>query len=217
MNEQAQEFREKIDGPLHHYRKTRFITRAEEFYQESLNTLRELSHEAKELRQRLANEHDEDSANSILSLEYALNAFAEELMMWVALKADDTNAAWDHMVDAQMAGASAMQTHTIGNEFREDFERLATIEIVLFPSQIFTSLGVVVSHSTCSICGTEYGECDHVVGRVYNGEMCTRNLTDFRINEVSLVSDPASKHARVTSISDDGVMRDTLTWRVTSA
>jgi hypothetical protein len=216
MNEYVQEFRQKLDGPLGRYRRSRFITRAGEFHLDMLTTLLELRREAGELRRRLADEHDEDAANSALSLEYALNAFEEELKMWVALKADDANSAWDHLVNAQMAGGSAMQTHTIGNEFRADFERLATIENVLFPPQTFTSLGVVALHSTCSICGSEYGECDHVVGRAYNGEMCTRILSDIRINEVSLVSDPANKHARVTSISDDGVMRDTLTWRASS-
>ena len=43
------------------------------------------------------------------------------------------------------------------------------------------------------------------------GELCARIVTKCDVQEVSLVEEPASKHCRLTAVSDeDGVMRDPL-------
>jgi hypothetical protein len=47
-----------------------------------------------------------------------------------------------------------------------------------------------VAFSVCSICGAGDFECDHVPGRDYEGERCMRTITDWRLDEISLVRIP---------------------------
>jgi hypothetical protein len=47
------------------------------------------------------------------------------------------------------------------------------------------------------------------------GEICTRISEKIKeVKEVSLVSEPANKRARITRITDEvGILRDVMTWR----
>lgn len=44
--------------------------------------------------------------------------------------------------------------------------------------------------SICSICAAGDFQCDHVPGRVYQGQRCFREITEWRIEEISLVRIP---------------------------
>jgi hypothetical protein len=70
------------------------------------------------------------------------------------------------------------------------------IEELVFPPQVFFSAGLVVQKSICSICGTEYGDCFHVVGRPYMRELCRRILTNVVPDHVAIVNEPANKRCR---------------------
>ena len=64
------------------------------------------------------------------------------------------------------------------------------------------SPGMVIGASECSICHQEPAECDHINGRVYDGERCYRIITEVKeILEVSLVSRPAQPDARIQRVS----------------
>ena len=136
--------------------------------------------------------------------------------MWLALKDDDPALAWNYLVDAQTAVESAMQAHALANDMENYVERLAILEKVLFPPQLFFSPGMIIREARCSICNEEYGECDHVQGRPYMGQMCVRKIIEADIEEVSLVENPANKKARGIFFTNpkEGVRRDFLTWRV---
>lgn len=63
------------------------------------------------------------------------------------------------------------------------------------------SPGIVILASECSICGREPRECDHIKGRVYEGERCVRRITEMEIVEVSFVARPAQPDARLQRVS----------------
>jgi hypothetical protein len=44
--------------------------------------------------------------------------------------------------------------------------------------------------STCSICSASDFQCDHVPGRIYQGQRCFREITEWPIEEISLVRIP---------------------------
>jgi hypothetical protein len=162
---------------------------------------------------------NEESANALLSLEMLIRAMESELRMWVALKDEAPSDAWRYLVDAQTASRSAVAAHTIGKKLNalNYLKRLVAFETLLFPPQGFTSIGASVKYAECSICGQEYGICDHLAGRPYWGQICVRNVVDASLNEISIVSEPDNKCCRITAIQDDeGLMRDTMTWRVVS-
>ena len=194
-----------------------FLTRDKESQQQALRDMGQLRQRASALKQEAIAEQNEDSANVLLSLEQLTDACTSELRMWIALKADEPNRAWDHLVDAQGATRHAVAAHEIA--FRLNAEayarKLDVIERLVFPPQVFLSPYFVTESTECSICGGEYGECDHVAGRPYMGEMChgiVKNMGELR--EVSIVRDPANKQARIAQFTDKGVTRDRMTWKV---
>lgn len=82
------------------------------------------------------------------------------------------------------------------------------LEELLYPQPLFFSIGVIVEASECSICGAEYGSCDHLAGEAYMGEVCVRMITKLReVREFSVVEEPANKHCRAYTFSK-GVTRD---------
>ena len=108
-----------------------------------------------------------------------------------------------------------MQAHDAASHLDSYLEHLDALEHHMFPAQMFFSPGMIIREARCSICGQEYGECDHLAGKPYMGELCTREIVHVDLEEVSLVTNPANKHARGIIISDkDGIHRDFLTWRL---
>ena len=108
-----------------------------------------------------------------------------------------------------------MQAHDVANDSTDYIEHLHDLERVLFPPQIFLGAGMIVEGSTCSICGKEYGECEHIKGKAYMGKICGRRITKIKeFREISIVEIPGNKHCRLFAVSDkDGIERDCLTWR----
>lgn len=216
MNRKAEIFRDKLYKVADEAVQFCFMSRAKEFQLHSCRQLEELRAEASSLKKEMVKVQDEDSANALLSFEEMITALASELKMWIALKEDDPNSAWDFLIDAQAAARTAMQAHSIANHLDSYLQRLNKLERLLFPPQTFFSPGMTIRYSECSICGGEYGECDHVVGRAYMGEMCVRIIKDVELKEVSMVEEPANKRAHMLIISDGDAKRDFLTWRVIS-
>lgn len=156
---------------------------------------------------------DEETANEVLGCECVITALRCELQMWVALKKDDSHAAWNFLVDAQVAAESATRAHPSLQNWNRHHDRLLLIQELIYPRQLFTSIGGDVTRAQCSICEAEYGACEHIRGRAYMGEFCSRIIQKVNLSEVSLVEEPADKACRVTSMSFEGAVRDTLTWR----
>jgi hypothetical protein len=190
------------------------MSRAKEFQINASEKLAQLKEKMSKLKRQMIIAQDEDSANALLSFEQMIDALANELKMWIALKEDDPNSAWDSLISAQYAARTAMQAHNVAEGLDGYIQRLHGLERLLFPPQMFLSSGLVIANSECSICGQEYGECEHIKGKAYMGEICSRIIHHIsEVREASIVKDPADKCCRATSVSDGGVMRDVMTWR----
>ncbi len=165
-------------------------------------------------------EGNEEAANTILSMELALDTVRHQLQMWVALKRDAPESAWDHLVDAQQScdAAISVRRQLPSKPQVTGLENLSgvlnLIEQVVFPPQVFCSFGATVHSRTCSICGREYDDCGHIRGRAYMGKLCYTILRELDVREVSIVPHPANKRARVTHFSDGTKMRNRMTWRL---
>lgn len=167
-----------------------------------------------------AREGDDEAANTVLSMELSLGTVLHELRMWIDLKRDAPESAWDHLITAEglCEDAISVRRQLQGRSSTEGLEglmrKLLLLERLVFPPQVFTSFGGTVGQRECSICGRSYDECDHIKGRAYMGQPCHTILHDIRLEEVSIVTDPANKRARVTHFSDGGQMRNKMTWRL---
>jgi hypothetical protein len=207
-------FQEEFSEVATNCQKFCFATRAREFQIQACGQLQIIEGKANDLKKRaIACEH-EDAANLMLSYEQTISALANELNMWISLKDDDPGAAWDYLVNAQTATRLAMQAHQLASHLENYDEHLAILEKHLFPQQLFCSPGMVIKEARCSICSVEYGECDHIAGKPYMGQICSRLIVDIDLEEISIVDKPANKQARIVSFTDDeGVFRDFLSWR----
>lgn len=188
-----------------------FLVRDSDLQQAHAEKLAALRKEASQVKSTCRS--DEDAANLVLALEYALDAQLYEIKMWLELKNSAASLAWSNLVDAQSATRWAIRAHKDAERLSVNQDRLLLIEKLIFPPQLFFSAGIVVKEAICTICGSIYGECDHVVGRPYKGQMCSKRITKSEAREVSLVDEPANKHCRILIIEEKGLKRDYLTWR----
>lgn len=162
---------------------------------------------------------DEDAANAALSLEELVRGVLAEARMWACLKKDRAHEAWESIVLAEMHLRLAIQCHARARDLgaSESYERSLLLQEVLFPTVHFVSPGSKVRRSTCSICGSIYGECDHLPGQPYFGEFCVRLIEEADLLEVSSVEQPASKLNRVVEISDEDGTVDLFTGKLLDA
>lgn len=189
------------------------LSRSIEFQKEKRDDLIRLINDVRQFKSNAIRVSNEHLANMSLALEGCLTSMLNELEMWIAFKNDDPNTAWTQLINAQSCMIAALRAHDITSDYEDYCQRLHVLEHCLFPPMMFFSAGLVVKRSECSICGSEYGDCDHIKGKVYMGQYCSRIIKECSPTEISIVDEPASKHCRVISISENGIMRDFLTWR----
>ena len=191
-----------------------FITRAEDLRQVALKNTEEMLHDIGTEKAQQIERHDENAANFLLALELMLSGIAYELRMWSLLRADHPDAAWDDLICAQNCLANAARAHSVGKLATRRVPWLESVERTIFPPQVFMSPGMIVGRQRCSVCSGDYGDCGHVVGRAYMGQMCTVHNYDVRATEVSFVDVPADKRHRVIGFIDEAGYRNRMTWRV---
>ena len=207
----VEKVRSRVQEILNEGNKFCCLVRDAVFQKEHSQKLRAYKAELSQMKESCVD--DENSANEILALELMIEAQANELDMWVALKDGLPADAWEHLISAQDAARGAVRAHEMAHNLGAYQQKLNMAEKILFPPQLFFSMSVVVRESICSICNSSYGECDHIVGRAYFGKFCSRIITKAEAREVSIVDDPANKRCRMLEITDGGITRDFFTWR----
>lgn len=79
-----------------------------------------------------------------------------------------------------------------------DIEKKVKNLQVIFPYRVFASSEILKKTKKCSVCDKEISirnACGHVVGEIYNGEMCHRIVTKADILGVSIVENPGNKYS----------------------
>lgn len=210
----ASDFRDHFNDVIESVHKYLIFVRAIEYQEKSIDTLDNLLTECISNKEEAIGEQKEYDANAYLCFECIINALIFELKFHISLKKDDIDGAWNHLINAQQAASDAMKAHEYGSHLEGYIKRLYALENLLFPSPVFFSSGFLVKKSTCSICGAEYGECDHIKGRPYMGKMCSRIINEAELREVSVVDDPSDKRCRAISFEEDGVTYNVFTHRI---
>ncbi len=168
------------------------------------------------LNKKKAVEHgDEDIANLFLGYQCAAGAVLSEIRMWILLKFDKPNEAWDQYVAAQMAMVDACRAHKGFQHGGEISIRLKKIEELIFPKQNFVSAGFTAKHQICSICKLKYSTCVHLRHKAYWGELCDILHKGIVGDHLALVDFPADRRCRITSINTAEGVQDKLSLLVT--
>lgn len=216
MNVKVEEFVDEYTEVVTSCEKFTFLTRGIGYQKESIKELTELLETSHKVRIEVIQDEDENAANQMLALSCMINAVRFELKMWVDLKTEEWDKAWSALVDAQDCAKNARTAHEIARQCNVEkyLGKLEHLETFVFPPQNFNSPGIYVESFTCSICGEDYSECDHIAGEPYWGFFCQRIADEIAgTREVALVNNPEDKKARITEhITDDDMIRDQLTW-----
>jgi hypothetical protein len=157
---------------------------------------------------------NEDLANLLLGYQCVATCLHAEITMWLLLKSEKPDEAWDSLVSAQMAAADAARAHPGFHHVTHQAERLEAIEKLVFPPQVFVSAGAIVRRQECSICGGEYGECGHLIGKPYWGEFCYILAKDIEFDHAAIVANPADKRCRILRFSVEGGERNRMSWKI---
>lgn len=191
-----------------------FATRDLGLQKDARKKLLRFRNRIKKWKDKFAQARESDMANRFLSIELTNLSLIAELTMWIDLKENRPEKAWDSLIEAEEWASAAMRAHPCGYHLEHNLRKLHMIERIVFPPQTFVSVGAVVRNEECSICGEAYRDCEHIAGRAYMGELCSVICRGVEPREVSIVDDPADKRCRVTHFSEAGGRRNKMTWRL---
>jgi len=195
-----------------------FITVCAEIQKKEIETLKVYREGLFDLKKKYVERGLKNEANLIYCLEKSLESVQFELQMLVNIKEDKMSEAWDNLIDAQLAYGVVLRNPLQGFEPTNDgyIARLDAYEKLLFPKMAFFSVGGIAKKYLCSICNDNYAKCNHIKGKLYNGELCTRKISEMTAEEISLVETPANKHCRALTMFHNGKAVDILTLRETN-
>jgi len=191
------------------------LARSTKLQLEQCMALDGLLYNATQLRNEAIRRGKEDDANLFLGFECAIGAVKSELMMWILLKRDMPNEAWDRLVAAQMGCLDATRAHIGFADCERRLKDLEQLETQIFPPQVFMSAGFISDRLDCSICGERYSKCEHLRGKPYMGRFCEVIHRKPRADHVALVKTPADKRCRVVSIKTKDGHEDKITLEIT--
>ena len=59
------------------------------------------------------------------------------------------------------------------------------------------SIGGLIYSATCSVCNSDYVDCNHIAGRKYDGMKCGVRIDGIDLAEISIVKDPVQPLAKI--------------------
>lgn len=189
-----------------------FITRDDTLQKAACTKLEQLWEEIRTLKNDYASKGENDAANLFLGFQCVISQLHNKLNMWLCLKASDHEKAWDHLIQAQYKCRDAIRAHKGFHHLSITLSNLIAIEKIIFPPQVFLSSGLLVGKQVCSICKSDYEECDHISGKIYGGMFCGIIAQDITADHVAIVEHPADKRCRVTSFTNSDGVRNRMTW-----
>ena len=214
MNSLLKTYRDKADDLFEKAGKYACYSRGIEFQKQSISELENFKSEIEEQKGKAVSVEDNDSSNAFESLNLVTQAMICEFEMWVHLKSENFDEAWDFLIDAQNNAVWSMQAHEINGHLTKYVSRLNLLEKVLFPPQLFFSDRSVISKSECSICQKSIDDCEHLKGKFYMGKQCVEIIGQIdKIHAYDIVKDPANKKCRAQNFTEDNKTIDLMTYR----
>jgi hypothetical protein len=70
------------------------------YHERLASMLKDFMRSTEQLKEATIKENDEDSANTLLAIECFCQALLSEMLMWLALKKEDPNSAWNYLIEA---------------------------------------------------------------------------------------------------------------------
>lgn len=154
----------------------------------------------RDLKQRLVADRDHSGAKTIWCYEQILRIQNQYIVAFHKLKSGDFYEAWCLLEQVEI-GQHFLQRHLAINKDSYELpfiQKHVTQFQALFPYKHFFSPGMLILKTECSICHKPRSirrPCGHLLGEIYDGEMCARHVTKVKLLEVSLVTNPRQKYS----------------------
>jgi hypothetical protein len=187
------------------------------FQKQKIKELELFKKEIKSYKHHAVINKSERQANIFFHFQCCINSIISVLQMWISLKTNKFDIAWDYLIDAQEYVLIAFKADNNHIGLDNYLNHLYKIERAIFPEfPYFNSWGCIIQGGKCSVCGSDYGTCNHLEGLVYWGKYCTRiNFKPIRLDHSSVVQNPKDRRCIIRYISTDkGEKRDYLTWKI---
>jgi hypothetical protein len=157
----------------------------------------ELASELRDLKEKYVAAGDQENAKRVWALEQGLTAREYYLTAFDELLAEQYFDAWVNLERCEIA------LSFLGDHFPLDgtilsfiSERVSQFQQI-FPYKIFSSAELIIHKTRCSICGKTTSlrnPCGHVVGDIYDGEMCVREVLEAEPIGLAMVEKPLNKY-----------------------
>ncbi|MEK0337744.1 MAG: hypothetical protein QQN55_08415 [Nitrosopumilus sp.] len=206
-------YNEYLDEAL----KYNYLVRDIDQQKEQIKKLTLFVQEIKYYKSQAIHNENKPYANTFFHFQCVLNSLISILNMWVELKNNKNKEAWNKLIDAQEYLSVAMRIECEQFGLKELLNVYEKIESVLFPGwNLYNSSAFIEKGGKCSICISEYAECDHLEGLVYMGRLC--RIVERKpvvLDHTAMVEHPRDKRCIIEWIStDDGRKRDYMTWKI---
>lgn len=152
------------------------------------------------LKQNFVRQNDQLSATAAWCLEAIGKIQDSYITVLCHLRNEKFKDAWELLEQCEI-GVGDLDKHFIeeNGEFGIEHVRVHASQIQeLFFLKWGFSPGFLIKKSFCSICNAQLSirtDCGHIIGDIYNGEMCRRIITEAKMLHVSIVDSPAQKHS----------------------
>jgi SEC-C motif len=156
--------------------------------------------ELAEIKRRAVREDDQVRASAAWCFEQIAKAQDQYLGAFEEAKAKRFYACWQKLERVEILLAH-LERHYVdsANSFGIRTLRGATEKLqTLFPYRSFVSPGFQILEAKCSTCNQKIrlrASCGHKRLDLYNGELCGRLITKFRIDHLALVPRPVQKYS----------------------
>jgi hypothetical protein len=185
------------------------------FQKDSIKKLQEQIPWIKSVKLAYSKTVDEKNANYFLYIQSCIYTLISMLSTIIFIKEKSYNLAWDSIIDAEEYIALGLRVAPEPAFLEELSRHRQMMEKVLLPDiPFYNSMGAYIKGGICSICRSNYGDCNHIDGLIYFGSMCKIiDVTDLKINHSAIVTNPRDRRCIPLNFeSKKGFMRDIFTW-----
>ena len=164
------------------------------------DSLTEFHNELQQEKERLVNEKKQDDAKTIWILQTIIEIHKLYQNAFKLIKAKSYYEGWCQLEQIEIT-ISSLKKHFQYSKteyYLWHIEKSVKNLQVIFPYRLFASMEVLKKKIKCSVCQQEISirnPCGHIIGEIYNGEMCYRIITEADILGISLVQNPGNKYS----------------------
>lgn len=140
---------------------------------------------------------DEDEANLCWAKGEIIEIHRQYLKMYDELKRERYYDGWCTAEQTEIIINSLLWNYPEAEPYVCDLKKQIRALQATYPYRLFFSTVILVKKEKCTICGRPVSiltPCPHIVGKVYNGELCQRVVTNFELKGIDAVENPEHKY-----------------------